>query len=402
MGVRLPSAYQEVEYLSGSGSQYIDSGIECTSDLSVSFGFVVWNNDNLAICGGIMSQSSSTVFRHHASPVSTAGLYWLQYGSSSAGASVNLGATFGVKHDLSIDAVNGIAVYDGEEIHFTPVLNKTTGRSYGIFARISASGELQSKAARIYYFKFYRNNNLIGDFVPCYRKSDTKPGMFDLVTGEFFVNQGTGEFNLGSDVTTFSVSESLVIRRRLLLQEQTVLPLEFDGSFYFKTGYIPTADTQVIVEFSCDNNVSTNIPIFGSRVSVGGASFYVWARIDNNMRLRMERCASHSQPIVWTNVDYQLEDTNKYTINTQESSLTDNGSVVKTWTYTGTAFNGVNYEMYIGGINSAGSLLSSLKYTGKIYRFIIIENGTVVRNYVPRNGTLKDLITGQVLTKSFS
>ena len=399
MGVRLPSAYQEVEYLSGSGSQYIDSGIECTSDLSVSFGFVVWNSDNLAICGGINAQSYADYFRHHASPVANAGLYWLQYNRGGT-ASVNRGKKKKKKHDLSVDAINGIAVYDGEEIHFTPVLNKTTGRSYGIFARISDSGTLQSKAARIYYFKFYRNNNLIGDFVPCYRKNDTKPGMFDLVTGEFFVNQGTGEFNLGPDVTTLSVSESLMVRRRLLMQEQTVLPLEFDGSFYFKTGYIPTADTQVIVRFSCGNNTSVNNPIFGSRVSVAGESFYAWARIDQAKRLRIERCALHPGSMLnWTNVDYELTAGNEYTINTQDRTLVENDSVAKSWTYTGTAFEGLQYEMYIGGINNAGSLLGNLKYKGTFYQLQIIENGTVVRNYVPFNGKLKDRITGQVLEK---
>ena len=224
--------------------------------------------------------------------------------------------------------------------------------------------------------------------------------MFDLVTGEFFVNQGTGEFNLGSDVTTFSVSESLVIRRRLLLQEQTVLPLEFDGSFYFKTGYIPTANTQVIVRFSCGNNDSVNNPIFGSRVSVTGASFYAWARIDQAKRLRIERCARHpGSTFNWTNVDYELTAGNEYTISTQDRTLVGNGSVVKSWTYTGTAFEGLQYEMYIGGINNAGSLLGNLRYEGTFYQLQIIENGTVVRNYVPYNGKLKDRITGQVLEK---
>lgn len=47
---------------------------------------------------------------------------------------------------------------------------------------------------RIYYYQQKRDGELVADFVPCYRKSDNKPGMYDLVTNEFFSNQGTGQF----------------------------------------------------------------------------------------------------------------------------------------------------------------------------------------------------------------
>jgi hypothetical protein len=38
------------------------------------------------------------------------------------------------------------------------------------------------------------------DFIPCYRKTDNKPGMFDLVSEQFFTNSGTGEFEIGGNV----------------------------------------------------------------------------------------------------------------------------------------------------------------------------------------------------------
>ena len=37
-------------------------------------------------------------------------------------------------------------------------------------------------------------------FIPCYRKSDSEPGMYDLVSKMFFTNAGTGEFLVGPDV----------------------------------------------------------------------------------------------------------------------------------------------------------------------------------------------------------
>jgi len=32
---------------------------------------------------------------------------------------------------------------------------------------------------------------------PCYRKSDNKPGMYDLTNGVFYTNAGSGEFIYG-------------------------------------------------------------------------------------------------------------------------------------------------------------------------------------------------------------
>lgn len=49
---------------------------------------------------------------------------------------------------------------------------------------------------KIYSFKFSQNGVLQGDFIPCIRKSDNKPGMYDRVSLTFLTNQGTGEFTV--------------------------------------------------------------------------------------------------------------------------------------------------------------------------------------------------------------
>lgn len=51
---------------------------------------------------------------------------------------------------------------------------------------------------KLYYFKIFDSNNtLVRSFIPVIRKSDKKPGMFDLVEQKFYTNQGTGEFLTG-------------------------------------------------------------------------------------------------------------------------------------------------------------------------------------------------------------
>ena len=46
----------------------------------------------------------------------------------------------------------------------------------------------------------YDNNILVRDFVPCYRKEDGVIGLCDVVTQEFYENQGTGNFKKGEDI----------------------------------------------------------------------------------------------------------------------------------------------------------------------------------------------------------
>lgn len=45
---------------------------------------------------------------------------------------------------------------------------------------------------KMYYCKIYDNDVLVRDFIPAVRDSDSKPGFYDLVTDQFFVNAGTG------------------------------------------------------------------------------------------------------------------------------------------------------------------------------------------------------------------
>lgn len=54
--------------------------------------------------------------------------------------------------------------------------------------------------AHIYSCKIYQGNNLIYDLVPCYRKNDLKPGMYDFANNYFHTNAGSGEFYRGPDV----------------------------------------------------------------------------------------------------------------------------------------------------------------------------------------------------------
>ena len=199
----LPANYQEIEYISAVDGAYIDSGIECTSDLIVEFIFRCYVETNNAICGAINVSNRPIYFRHHCTPYSSGGVlnfYWIQNNSNSESI-VLYPSEVGRTHYVYINPVDGTYKIDNTEGVF-PALppNLTTECNYGICARIDNNGAVQYKNTRIYSFKFYRPN-LIGDFVPCYRKSDDTIGMYDLVSNQFFTNAGSGYFVKGPDIT---------------------------------------------------------------------------------------------------------------------------------------------------------------------------------------------------------
>ena len=187
-----------IEYLQSNGSQYIDSGIECTSNLKVQFESMFLTMTNAAMCGGISNASGSTYFRHHFTTDTNNNFYYIQR-SSSSNASIRINASINTWYDVSIDPINGIGVVNGVKHNFTKLnASYTTYQNYFIFARKAQSGAIQSKPSRFKSFKMWKNNILLREFIPV-RKGEIGY-MYDKVSGELFGNVGTGNFTLGPDI----------------------------------------------------------------------------------------------------------------------------------------------------------------------------------------------------------
>lgn len=55
----------------------------------------------------------------------------------------------------------------------------------------------RSDHLRLYYFKWYSNDQITRTFYPCYRKSDNVVGLYEIFTNTFFTNNGSGSFTAG-------------------------------------------------------------------------------------------------------------------------------------------------------------------------------------------------------------
>ena len=83
----------------------------------------------------------------------------------------------------------------------------TTQASYKMTSNLYLLGQNYNGSPRfggerkIGYFRYYdKNDTLICDLIPCYRKSDGEIGMYDKIRNIFLVNAGNTSFTKGADV----------------------------------------------------------------------------------------------------------------------------------------------------------------------------------------------------------
>ena len=212
LGGGLPGAYRRVEYLESTGTQYIDTGIVLNKgciiavtfevgDLSISDNYSSYGWRYYGDYGGKQQlyinarRDDNAIYRMviagvPASTSGTGGTIWYDlnvkntivldsYSEKIYMNGVEVGGSY--KYDFS----NGTAFNSGGSSVYNPYLFAMNNK--GAVAAIS-------NRTKIYGYSIKQNNAFVQNFIPCVRKADNKPGMYDTVSKTFYINAGTGEF----------------------------------------------------------------------------------------------------------------------------------------------------------------------------------------------------------------
>lgn len=179
-GGKLPSEYQEVEYLESTGIQYIDTNYISNINTKAYTEFYV---DTIP-CGLYSSDSGSSLSTNFSSYLSGNGKW--RFGSGSATVPISINSLYS-----SVQDKTGITINENNFYNYDTSINDFTSTKTITLFRTNTVGF----KGKIYKFKLYDENKIVRNFVPCYRKSDNKPGMYDTINNVFYVNQGTGEFS---------------------------------------------------------------------------------------------------------------------------------------------------------------------------------------------------------------
>ena len=203
----LPTGYTPVEYIQGTGTQYIDIGRKMynNSEIELCFSFDVIQQD----CSIFGSRDSATVNNFEIASSKPAFPLYLDFGNYNTSRATYNNVVINTKYICTISK-SLRAVYD--ENHTLLARNTTLISADNVtklYARIfdTAGGFSANKfQGKVYYCKIWEGENLIRNFIPCTNSSNVA-GMYDTVTNAFYTNAGTGTFNVGSVVSKKSVGD---------------------------------------------------------------------------------------------------------------------------------------------------------------------------------------------------
>lgn len=198
--VNLPDEYQRVEYVEGTGTQYIDSGITPGSNTDIELKFNYTTTD--------LTSSSSRIFGSRGIGSSDRCFYiglnntrwYINYNNTS---NYSLGIDWG-KIDTNIHIIknNGVEFYfDGTNVVTFPS-GTFTGAYTAIIFGANSKGTILASPSRVYSCKIKQSGVLVANYIPCYRKSDNEIGLFNLVNGTFKTNAGEGIFKIGREINS--------------------------------------------------------------------------------------------------------------------------------------------------------------------------------------------------------
>ena len=201
MTTKLPNGYTQVDYIQSSGTQYIDSGILPSENIGFEIDFTPHNDMN-------STSSARTIFGSRTN-YKTNGYQLTTYTTSSLNGGHFLFGTdntaSNIRHSAymqkdvrcQISFLNGVfKVANGNGTNIQGTFSNVNKNIY-LFGCIENVNPFELSTTTLYNLKFYDNNVLVRDFIPCYRNSDNVVGLYDLVNDVFYTNQGSGAFTYG-------------------------------------------------------------------------------------------------------------------------------------------------------------------------------------------------------------
>jgi hypothetical protein len=193
--------YQFVEYIESTGTQWIDTGVVANGDTKVDIDFQLTKTSGF-LFGSRVSVSKDAYTLNVTSAGNLVSLYGV--GTDGYGGAYTL-----CKADTKRHIVNKNQNYlyiDGNYITPFPKQTFTTPANLELFACYNNGTKGHSPAQmKLYSCQIFDgvtegSRTPLRDFRPCYRTSDKKPGLYDILNDVFYENQGSGEFILGPNV----------------------------------------------------------------------------------------------------------------------------------------------------------------------------------------------------------
>ena len=193
-GETLPAGYSLLEYIQSSGTQYIDTGFKQNQNTRVTMDaqLVSSSSGHSWLFDGRISSSSASknVFLLSGSTWSA------DYNGSAKRKSF---PSIAILDRLKIGYDKNVLTINDETVSWTAEVFQSTANL--VLLACNPAGAISNYAsAKLYECSVYNDGELIREYVPC-KNPAGDVGLFDLVSGQFYGNSGTGSFTSGPEVT---------------------------------------------------------------------------------------------------------------------------------------------------------------------------------------------------------
>lgn len=276
----VPSGYTPLEYITLTGTQYLDTGVSGYSNTNVL---------KIKINPSQITTTCFITFQNPSAGDSNLGLFlsssrWnFQYGAAA-----RLTALASANTDVSLEVTNGSMKVNGVSQTGTPVTEFTISENILIgAAKNNTTIDSRMFQGRVYYFRWEDSNgNVLFNGVPA-KDSNNVVGMYDTISGRFLTNQGTGDIAAGPAITpTPAYPADIVCNNGVLkARHQSGLPLGYTLLDYIKsngTQYIDlgtkgngTTKAEVKFKYHTATSASGSGRVFGSRNAAAVDAFAI-------------------------------------------------------------------------------------------------------------------------------
>lgn len=196
-----PEGYTRLEYLEGTGTQWLNTGITASQDLRVRTKIYSKSTNNQSVFCTRSSQGSNNfallLVSGYFRPC-----YNTTYSNSDLKYSIN--TLYDIDFNKNNFYVNGQLI---KTFTYATFSNDVVMR----IANSINAGEIYY-IGRIYPYLIYNNDVLVANLIPVKRNSDGELGMLDLIQDTFRTNRGTGTFIAGPEL--YSNNSQIDIRQK--------------------------------------------------------------------------------------------------------------------------------------------------------------------------------------------
>ena len=362
-----------VEYLEGTGTQYIDTGVNAQSGLSSILDFEYTDvSETMSMLDA--RKGDTRFYLCHSGVPSNTPYFYYGYGSAVQ-SSVSPEANTRYLVETSLAGNSQTMKVDGVQI-----LSNTNSSTYNLNVNLYLFGMNYSTPqflakAKLYSCKIY-NGTLVRDFTPVFK--DGVLGMWDSVNSVFYSNAGTGAFSHGK-VAGKKPATIRFIKDSIPQRYQRVGYIQSSGTQYIDTNYAFTDNFSWEIDFE---GITDGTTLFGGRTSSTRTALLYQRNYGGIDKTTCPIAGYNGQE-----TPFQLEDLRvgrhkiKMSVASNKGSVwVDDLQVYNQQSFTGTYISGTTQALFADKFGS-GSIQEYT--TSKVYSLKMWQGVNLVRNMVP-------------------